>query len=82
MRAFVSIGPLSSRVAFSEDIHGEDEELKSFSFPKFGLSPGPTPSPSTPSATTPSDFDVSEVHNVLYLGVITIVGYVIHWWQS
>ena len=50
-------------MAFADGQTGDDEEeeLKAFEFPRFGLSPGPTPSPSTPSAHTPSDFDVSSV---------------------
>ncbi len=47
-----------------EDLEGEDPELKGlmFELPKFGVSPGPTPSPSLPSApSTPSHFSVSDV---------------------
>ena len=65
-------------MAFADGQLGDDEEeeLKAFEFPRFGLSPGPTPSPSTPSAHTPSDFDVSSVRWVeigyygMYLSIL------------
>lgn len=48
------------RVAFADHAQADDE-MGTFEWPSFGVSPGPTPSPSTPSCNTPSDFDVSDV---------------------
>ena len=53
----------SPRLAFAG---GDDDDNKlNFELPQFGVSPGRTPSPSTPSCATPSDFDVSDVRHCL-----------------
>lgn len=45
------------------DDEAADREMRSFEFPDFGVSPGPTPSPSTPSMCTPTSCNVSEVNS-------------------
>ena len=63
---------LPPSVKFQNDQLDEaDKEMLSFEFPTFGVSPGPTPSPSTPSVMTPSSFDVSEVRYRMVVEGIT-----------